>query len=243
MVRLLSLHASVALFLLLAIGFHCPEQTLSSSPSSSSSSSSSSSPDGSDFSKAQEAAGKTGARYFFQGDSITDSCRDRKKRRLDYSLGMSFPYIIAARVGAMYPSHSYFFSNHGVTGETVYDLKKRWHWDTLDLKPDIVTLLVGINDIWKSFDKNVQMNHSEFEKMYESLLLGATYQTGVTVVMCDVFALPGLYTKEKVGPVKWRKEVDKMNTIIHQLALRHHFPHLKLQSVFDDAHSRYNMTV
>ena len=85
------------------------------------------------------------ARILFQGDSITDGNRGRNSDP-NHILGHGYVFLIAARWGAAYPEKDWTFLNRGVSGNTVADLSSRWQADTLDLQPDLLSILVGVND-------------------------------------------------------------------------------------------------
>ena len=86
-----------------------------------------------------------GARILFQGDSITDGNRGRSADP-NHILGHGYAFIIAAKYGAAFAPLNLEFINRGVSGNTVPDLQKRWTADTLELKPDVLSVLIGIND-------------------------------------------------------------------------------------------------
>ena len=81
----------------------------------------------------------------FQGDSITDGNRGRSADP-NHILGHGYVFIIAAKYGAAFPEAKLDFMNRGVSGNTVLDLEKRWQKDALDLKPDLLSILIGVND-------------------------------------------------------------------------------------------------
>ena len=81
----------------------------------------------------------------FQGDSITDGNRGRSADP-NHILGHGYAFIIAARHGAAFPERKLDFANRGVSGNTVLDLEKRWPKDTLALKPDLLSVMIGVND-------------------------------------------------------------------------------------------------
>src|SRR3954452_2717051 len=87
----------------------------------------------------------SGARILFQGDSITDGNRGRNADP-NHILGHGYVFLIAARHGAAFPAARLDFVNRGVSGNTVLDLEKRWPKDAIDLKPDLLSILVGVND-------------------------------------------------------------------------------------------------
>ena len=88
-------------------------------------------------------------RVVFQGDSITDAGRSRSD---DTQLGEGDPNMVAAALAALYPERSLRFYNRGISGNRVRDLKQRWTEDAIALKPDILSILIGINDTWRAFD-------------------------------------------------------------------------------------------
>src|ERR1700733_13272899 len=88
---------------------------------------------------------KPGTRILFQGDSITDGNRGRTADP-NHILGHGYAFIIAAKYGAAFPASNLDFMNRGVSGNTVLDLQKRWATDTLKLEPDVLSILIGIND-------------------------------------------------------------------------------------------------
>jgi len=170
-----------------------------------------------------------GARILFQGDSITDGNRGRS---LDpnHILGHGYAFIIAAKYGGDFPEKQYVFLNRGISGNKVTDLQRRWGSDTLDLKPDVLSILIGVND-------NVSVPLDEYEKIYDSLLTDVETANPKTVlVLCEPFTLP-------VGGVKgnwdtWKSGIDARRKIVAGLATKHHAALVEFQKVFDAAAKR-----
>lgn len=84
-------------------------------------------------------------KILFQGDSITDG---NWGRNLDpnHILGHGYVYIIAAQLGSQYAESQPYFMNRGVSGNRVSDVYARWNEDAISLQPDLISLLVGVND-------------------------------------------------------------------------------------------------
>src|SRR5579864_9473297 len=101
-------------------------------------------------------------RILFQGDSITDGNRGRKEDP-NHILGHSYVFIVAAKYGASCAELNLTFLNRGISGNKVSDLEKRWQTDTLDLKPDLLSILIGVND-----NKSVPIE--QYEQIYDKLL-------------------------------------------------------------------------
>lgn len=82
--------------------------------------------------------------FVFQGDSITDAHRDY---RSDDNSGAGYPTLVAARLGHDHPG-DYCFLNRGVSGDRIVDINARIKRDIINLRPDVLSLLIGINDVW-----------------------------------------------------------------------------------------------
>src|SRR5208283_3317346 len=86
-----------------------------------------------------------GSRILFQGDSITDGNRGRNADP-NHILGHGYQFIIASEFAGHFPELNLTFVNRGVSGNTVSDLAARWQKDTLDVHPDVLSVLIGVND-------------------------------------------------------------------------------------------------
>jgi len=98
------------------------------------------------------------SRLLFIGDSITDCGRKRPfgEGAIDGALGNGYVSLIDAALASSYPDYGIKIINVGVSGNTIHDLKYRWASDVLALKPDWLSVLIGINDVWQ------QLTQSEF---------------------------------------------------------------------------------
>jgi lysophospholipase L1-like esterase len=172
-------------------------------------------------------------RVLFQGDSITDGNRGRNEDP-NHILGHGYVFTIAARYGAYYPDDDLTFINRGVSGNTVSDLASRWQTDTLDLKPDVVSILIGINDIQASFSRNEAFMRQSVFNTYDQLL-ARTKQAlpKVKLILGEPFILP----TGKVGKDlrSWTKAVQTMDSAVEELAAKYHAPAVRFQEVFDKA--------
>jgi lysophospholipase L1-like esterase len=86
-------------------------------------------------------------KILFQGDSITDAFRKPEEINPAFQLGNGYAFLVAARLGARHPERHFEFINRGVSGHTVQDVEKRWQADCLDYHPDLLSLLIGVNNI------------------------------------------------------------------------------------------------
>ena len=173
---------------------------------------------------------RPGTRILFQGDSITDGNRGRTADP-NHILGHSYAFLIAAKYGAMLPERNLVFLNRGISGNTVMSLISRWQTDTLDLKPDLLSILVGIND------SSRQTPFEEFEKNYDRLLADSVAANPkLRLVLCEPFTLPVGRYKERWE--EWRADVEQRQAIVAKLATKYHAVLVKFQKIFDDASRR-----
>lgn len=97
-----------------------------------------------------------GQRLVFIGDSVTDMGRTRNgdapSEGLFEPLGKGYPHVVSGLLNAFYPERLIRITNVGNSGNTVRNLKERWQRDVIDLKPDWLSIMIGINDVWRQFD-------------------------------------------------------------------------------------------
>lgn len=140
---------------------------------------------------------KENLRFLFQGDSITDGNRGRNDDP-NHILGHGYCFAVSSRIGADFPEYGFQFINRGISGNSVSDLEKRWQTDTLDLKPDVLSLLVGINDVNALIDRKEEaLDIIAFEATYRKLLTSCREQNSELLI---VLGLPFFFA------AGWRKD-------------------------------------
>jgi lysophospholipase L1-like esterase len=175
------------------------------------------------------AAFTPGARVLFQGDSITDGKRGRNEDP-NHILGHGYVFIIAAKFGAAFPEAKLDFVNRGVSGNTVLDLAKRWQKDTLDLRPDVLSILVGAND-----RRGVPLD--QYEEVYEKIIADAkAANPKLKLVLCEPFFVNHLATTPQRGSPN--ADIVKRQEIVARLAKRHGAALAQFQAVLDRATER-----
>jgi lysophospholipase L1-like esterase len=147
----------------------------------------------------------------FQGDSITDCGRDRADPR---SLGAGYPASIARLYDALFPGHSVTFLNRGVSGDRSSEMLRRYDADVLALKPDIISILIGVNDTWRRYDSNDPTTADAFERNYRTFLQNIKRDLpAVRIVMIEPFLL-----NTKADKRSWRVDLDPKIDAIRLLA-------------------------
>jgi lysophospholipase L1-like esterase len=177
--------------------------------------------------------------FLFQGDSITDGNRGRNTDP-NHIMGHGYAFAIASRLGADYPEKRLSFYNRGISGNKVTDLEARWQKDTIDLKPDVLSVLVGINDSASVvFDRQPVVTVSKYGEVYKSLLDQTLLQfPDVLIVLCNPFLLP--VGKVKDNLVAYKSDLEQRQTIVKNLASEYHAVFVDFQAVFDNACHRAN---
>ena len=165
----------------------------------------------------------------FQGDSITDAGRQRSDSS---SMGEGYAGMLAAQIGKLYPERQLKFLNRGVGGDRVTDLAKRWHADTLDLKPNFLSILVGINDALVTIGGRQSIE--TFEQVYDKLLAD-TLKTlpNVRIVLGEPFLLP--VSKDASTYAAEMAELKKRQAVVERLATKYGLPLVRYQKAFDEA--------
>ena len=125
-------------------------------------------------------------RIIFFGDSITDCDRDRND---ESSLGNGYVKILADKLRPIYPDTDIELINKGVTGNEVCDLLARVESDVIDLKPDAVVIMIGINNVIHKFKYGKELNFKQFERDLKELLT-VLKEAGITVIFLEPFLLP-----------------------------------------------------
>jgi lysophospholipase L1-like esterase len=159
----------------------------------------------------------------FQGDSITDCDRD-----ID-TLGDGYAAMTAGALDALYPDYQLKLFNRGISGNRVRDLRDRWQEDCLDLAPDIVTILVGINDTWHWFTGGDRVSEAAFEEDYR-YIVEKTRGTGAALVLLEPFLLPVEDSQEE-----WRHDLGAKIQIIRRLAREYQTEYIPLDGLFAKA--------
>lgn len=177
-----------------------------------------------------DGVGKT---FLFQGDSITDGGRSFDKD-WNHVYGQGYAYLITARINFDYPGRDYQFFNRGISGNTVNDLAARWQKDTLDIKPDVLSILIGINDVHKVIMQGDKSTDEDFGKAYNQLLIQTTAALpNVKLILLEPFILPvGMVNK---NAELWAAEVQKRQIVVRTLALKFNAIYVPLQDVFNKA--------
>jgi len=174
---------------------------------------------------------EAGQRILFVGDSITDAGRARPVGQAGFGgLGNGYVSLVHAMITAEFPELGLKFINVGTSGNTVRDLRARWQTDVLDLQPDWVFVMIGINDIWRQMDSPTNLDSpvtvGEYAATLKELVLEASE------VAKGVFILPAFFMEpQREDPM--RKLTDTFRTAAETVATETGAGLIYVQPAFD----------
>lgn len=138
-------------------------------------------------------------KLLFQGDSITDCFRGREDTQY---LGLGYPKYAVALLKEKYPNVEFEFVNRGIGGNQTMHLVSRLQEDVLDVNPDVVSLLIGINDVWHHAEDKSWIDNDVFEARYRTIL-DAFKKTNAKIMLMEPFLIPvqdKLFFREDLAP-------------------------------------------
>lgn len=154
----------------------------------------------------------------FQGDSITDCGRSREDPE---NLGNGYVSIIKTMLSDKFSQHNLKFLNRGISGDKIKDLAIRWEKDCIDLKPDLISILIGIND-------TLITSARHFEEEYRVLLNRTLKELNPKIILCEPFLL--LYNSNI-----YRNDLNPKLEIVHKLATEFEAVLIPLDKIFHDS--------
>lgn len=150
-------------------------------------------------------------KILFQGDSVTDAGRDHTNPS---DMGDGYPRYASAMIQDSFPDFKFEFVNLGISGNRTEHLVQRLESDFLDIQPDIVSIMIGINDVWHHYSHNILTTDEDFERNYRIVLDAIKSRTNARIFMIQPFLL------ETVDPGKQElcEELARKQSIVKRLA-------------------------
>ena len=166
--------------------------------------------------------------FVFQGDSITDAGRNRDN---DTYRGNGYPTLVAADLGYQYPGEIAFL-NRGVSGDRVVDVNARIRRDLINLRPDYLSILIGINDVWHELSSRNGVNNTKFYKTYCDIIEETLAMCpGVKIFILEPFVLKGPATEGDWGV--FDRETRMRAASAKKVAEKYGLTFVPLQDTFD----------
>lgn len=164
----------------------------------------------------------------FQGDSITDCGRSRDNNSY---LGHGYPRFVQGKLSVAEPGkHTYI--NRGISGNRIVDVYARIKADILNVKPDVMSILIGINDVWHEIGNHNGVDAPKFERIYDMLITEIKETLpDIKIMILEPFVLKGCATIENWDifdpETKLRAQASK------RIAEKHNLTFIPLQDMFD----------
>lgn len=167
------------------------------------------------------------ARLVMTGDSVTDCGRPYEaKAGTPWSHGDGYVNLVYAFLTALYPEKQIMVINTGKSGNTIVELEDRWQEEVLALKPDWISVLIGVNDVWRQFDGQLEqcsiVDKETFRKKYEGLIQQTLPQVKGMILMG-----PFMIEENKEQPM--RKMVEEYAEVARTLAEKYDLLYIDLQ--------------
>lgn len=172
------------------------------------------------------------ANLVFVGDSVTDCGRDYDADPAGWgSFGDGYVSLINASLTARYPDYEIMVANKGVNGNDILKMRQRWQKDVLDLKPDYVSILIGINDVWRHFDGVFQ----HLNNLVDLNLYRQTYQDLIdqTKPVTNEIFIMSPFMFEPNHEDAMRSLVDQYREVAESLARENHLVYIDVQEAVD----------
>lgn len=173
----------------------------------------------------------------FQGDSITDSGRNKEDTGFNTArnLGSGYPMLAGAAILNKYEALDLKIYNKGISGNKVFQLAERWDKDCLELKPDVLSILIGVNDIWHKLNGTYNGTAEIYRNDYIALLERTIKALpNVKLIICEPFAVKGV----KAVDDKWYPEFFDYQKAAKDIARQFKATFIPFQSVYDEAQKR-----
>lgn len=164
------------------------------------------------------------------GDSVTDCGRAYPLGEGNGAMGNGYPQYVQSLLDMNYPERHIRVINMGISGNTSADLRQRWQKDVLDLKPDWVSIMIGINDVWRQFDRCLNTEEHVHIDAYEENLEWMLQQT--MPVVKGICLMPPCYMEQNHAD-EMRAMSDAYGNVVRKLAEKYGLVFADAQKAMD----------
>ena len=171
-------------------------------------------------------------KILFQGDSVTEAGRDRSQSS---DMGFGYPKYASAMLEDAFPDIDFAFTNLGISGNRTEDLVARMQSDFIEIQPDIVSIMIGINDVWHHYAfTNIYTSNEAFENNYVTLLEEIKQKTDAKIMIIQPFLI------SVPDKTELEAELAEKQEIVARLAEKYADVYLPMHDIFlaDDAEDK-----
>ena len=166
-------------------------------------------------------------KILFQGDSITDAGRDHRNY---HNMGNGYPKYASAALTEMFPDTDLEFINFGISGNRTCQLFDRLYTDGIAFQPDVISILIGINDIWHRYGGGrILTTDAQIETNYRAILERLRKETNAKIVILAPYLL------EREGAEAMREDLERLLPIVRRLADEYADVYIPLDQHFEEA--------
>ena len=167
---------------------------------------------------------KKNVRIVFQGDSITDAGREKRNY---HDMGAGYPHYAAEHLSAAFPQVTFEFINQGISGNRSGQLFDRLYPDAIAFDPDVISILIGVNDVWHRHSyKPVMTTDEQYEVNLRTILTTLRQMTSAKIVVLQPFLL------DAEANAHLRPEIDRIIPIANKLAAEYADVYIPLDELF-----------
>jgi len=166
----------------------------------------------------------------FFGDSVTDCNRIYDDPK---NIGDGYVKYTSEGLAQAFEGMEFDFINRGISGNRTCDLLARLDKDVISEQPDIVTILIGVNDTWRRFDNNDPTSAEQFRKNYEEILSRVKNETSAKVIMMEPFVIYGM------GREEFREDLNEKIDVVRELAMKYADYYIPLDGILASAAVEY----
>ena len=165
-------------------------------------------------------------KILFQGDSITDAGRDYRNY---HDLGPGYPKYAAAGIRAAHPDKDFEFINLGISGNRTSQLFDRLYSDGIAFQPDVISILIGVNDVWHRHSHNIATTDAQIELNYRSILERIKRETSAKIVLLAPYYLDAAENEYL------NEDLKTLLPIVRSLAKEYADVYIPLDEMFNEA--------
>ena len=165
-------------------------------------------------------------KILFQGDSITDAGRDYRNY---HDLGPGYPKYAAAGIRAAHPDKDFEFINLGISGNRTSQLFDRLYSDGIAFQPDVISILIGVNDVWHRHSHNIATTDAQIELNYRSILERIKRETSAKIVILAPYYLDAAENEYL------NEDLKTLLPIVRSLAKEYADVYIPLDEMFNEA--------
>lgn len=205
------------------------------------------------FSCASFAQQGTGPKVLFIGDSLTDGgwgasggqaipSENRNLWDWNHLLGHGYVYLCAAHYMGHEPQKELQFYNRGNGGDKLPDMINRWQKDCIDIHPDVVSILIGVNDVgaWARGGKDTKFDDKGWEDQLEALIRNTRLVLpGTKIILCTPFVVNSGDLAEKGYFERYNAGCQQLSKIVRKLCKKHHLVCVEFDTLFENLANEY----